>query len=271
MSRDVDLILHCGAAAVEREQVEQSATPAKTETWHPIPHRSLVDMLRLRLPQYGMNIVKEAHALTKEGLRYFGLFQVAVDAVNEDDEDFGLVFGLRNSHDKTFPAGLCLGSSVFVCDNLSFSSEIVIGRRHTKNIMVDLPRLMSDAVGKMAEARVHQANRLEAYKQTELTDTEAKALILDAFTAKAINTTRIPKVLEQWQTPAHPEFAEKTAWRLFNGFTEVYKNSSLAELPNRSTRLHGLLDSACGIVVDAASVRENLRADNEENEDVEIN
>jgi hypothetical protein len=39
-------------------------------------------------------------------------------------EDFGLVAGVRNSHDKSFPASLVLGASMFVCDNLSFSGEV---------------------------------------------------------------------------------------------------------------------------------------------------
>jgi hypothetical protein len=28
------------------------------------------------------------------------------------------VIGLRNSHDKSFPAAIAMGSSVFCCDNL---------------------------------------------------------------------------------------------------------------------------------------------------------
>jgi hypothetical protein len=68
-----------------------------------------------------MTVVNEAHGLTKDGNRYFGLIQVA-NGHNADD--FGLVIGLRNSHDKMIPAGLVLGASVFVCDNLSFSGEV---------------------------------------------------------------------------------------------------------------------------------------------------
>lgn len=247
MTKKLNLILHCGASAADRQQVENAPTPASTDTWHPIPHHSLINMLRVRLPTYGMKIVEEAHGLYKDALRYFGMFQVVSE--DEDNSDFSMVFGLRNSHDKSFPAGLCLGSGVFVCDNLAFSAEVVLGRRHTKNIMRDLPLLVDSAVGKLVEARTTQANRLELYKNTELGDDQAAKLLLDAMDAKAINTTRVPKVWDQWKTPSHPEFAkDKTAWRLFNAFTEVYKETSLTDLPTRSTRLHGLLDSTCGVI-----------------------
>lgn len=265
MANRLNLVLHCGAAKVSREQIVEVATPEATESWHPISHKSLVDMLTERIESYGMQIVNEAHGLWKDGLRYFGMFQVAGTDGASVDDDFGLVFGLRNSHDKTFPAGLCLGSGVFVCDNLAFSAEIVLGRRHTRHIMRDLPNLVTTSVGRLMEARTVQANRLAAYKEHELTNTEAQSLIVDAFRAGAINTTRIPKVIDQWYNPAHPEFKDRTVWSLFNGFTEVYKETSLTELPTRSTRLHGILDAHCGLLTNAKDV---IQADFADNNDV---
>lgn len=260
--RKLNLMLHCGSNNVNRAAVEAAPTPAATKTWHPIPHRSLIDMLRERLPNYGMEIVQEAHGMYKGGDRYFGMFQVAGGDGAALADDFGIVFGLRNSHDKSFPAGLCLGSGVFVCDNLSFSAEIVIGRRHTRHIMRDLPNLVSSAVGRLMQARVDQARRLEVYKETELTDQQAHDLIIQAMRAKAINTTRVPKVVDQWHGPEHSEFKARNVWSLFNGFTEVYKSTSLVELPNRTTRLHGILDAACGLVTDVKADLAKEYADN---------
>jgi len=279
MVKALNLTLHCGAAAVSREQVIAAPTPESTDTWHPIPHNSLIELLETRLPDYGLSIVNQVHGL--HGDRYFGMFQV--DSVvggdgtpNESAKDFGLVFGLRNSHDKSFPAGLALGSGVFVCDNLAFSAEIVVGRRHTRYIMRDLPLLVSNAVGRLVEARHTQENRLEAYKNTEITNDQADHLVCEAFRQGAIGKTLIADVLEQWRTPAHPEFNDRTAWSLFNGFTEVYKGGnrkskalSVSNMTNRTTRLHGVLDSACGLltpeqeiaegVIDAEAVTVNVR------------
>ena len=44
------------------------------------------------------------------------------------------VVGVRNSHDKSFPAGLVIGASIFVCDNLSFSGEVKLARKHTVHV-----------------------------------------------------------------------------------------------------------------------------------------
>jgi hypothetical protein len=146
------------------------------------------------------------------------------------------VVGLRNSHDKSFPAGLAVGASVFVCDNLSFSGEVRLARKHISQITRDLPQLIERAVGRLDGMRRSQEERFAAYKQRELTDGQAHDLIVQGLDARVLPLTRIPSVLQGWREPRHPEFREggRTAWRLFNAFTEGLK---------------GLLDAACGLAV----------------------
>jgi hypothetical protein len=61
--------------------------------------------------------------------------------------------------------------------------------------------------------------------------------------------TQVPAVLDEGRAPRHLEFAAdgKTAWRLFNAFTKVWKGRHFEALPRRSQALHGLLDAACGL------------------------
>lgn len=53
--------------------------------------------------------------------------------------------GLRNSHDKRFLVGISFGSRVFVCDNLAFTGDHVVKRKHTANLKRDLPGLVHRA------------------------------------------------------------------------------------------------------------------------------
>jgi len=213
-------MLHCGSRHVDREQVESSLTPARTDTWVPIGHHRLLEQVEDSLAGVGLNVVNQAHALSADQRRYFGLLEV----VNgQQHGDYGLVLGLRNSHDKSFPAALAVGSAVFVCDNLSFSGEITIARRHTRFIERDLPELVQRAIGRLGDLRGLQDQRITRYKATRLTDMRAHHLIIRALTARVLPATTIPKVVTEWRRPSHPEFAEggRTAWRLFNAVTEA--------------------------------------------------
>ena len=82
-----------------------------------MPTTALVDSVKGALVSSGTEIVKEEHALYRGGDRYFGLLHLG-----ENNDGGNTVIGIRNSHDKTFPAGLSLGNHVFVCDNLSFAA-----------------------------------------------------------------------------------------------------------------------------------------------------
>lgn len=241
-----NLILHCGAAKADREQLVQVRTPDGDKSWCPIPHETLVSEVEGALNRANMRIVTEAHGLSADGARYFGLLQVSN---GNEQGDYSYILGLRNFHDKRFPVGLVVGSAVLVCDNLSFSGEITIARKHTRFIARDLPGLVSGAVGQLGDRWHAQGDRFNAYRQHELTETQAHDLLIRALDNRAITVTQIPAILQEWRTPRHPEFTANghSAWRFFNAITEAVKGSGLWALPARTQALHGLLDGEVGL------------------------
>jgi len=245
-----NLCLHCGASRVDRNALALVETPAPTETWLPIPHARMLEEVEKALTKHNMTIVEESFGLTSDKGRMFGLLQVANHI---DTKDYAYVVGLRNSIDKSLPAGLAVGSSVFVCDNLAFSSEIVFGRKHTKNILDDLPVLVDTAIGKLGERWTDQAVRFEAYKHAPLTNKEAMVLLVEAADAEVFPWTRGWDILQEWKKPSHSEFADRNVWSFFNAVTEHLKpraeskGTSLWSMPSRCGRLHSICDTAAGI------------------------
>lgn len=243
--QNANLTLHCGANHVQREQVALVHTPEPTKTWHPIPHVTFIDQVEKALTALNMRVVEQAHSLACDGNRYFGLLQVA--NCQATGEDFTYVLGLRNSHDKSFPAGLVVGSQVFVCDNLSFSGEIRIARKHTVFIERDLPVLTGRAVGQLSARWTTMTERIARYKTTEIADRDAHDLVVRAMDVGACTVLQLPRILQEWRKPSHPEFAQgMTAWRLFNAFTEIAKSSGLENISRRTISLHALMDVQVG-------------------------
>ena len=165
----------------------------------------------------------------------------AVDHPNRAASDRGCVIGLRNSHDKTFPAGLCAGDAPFVCDNLIFTNTIKLARRHTRNILQDLDFTINRALGRLFGFWHGQDQRIEAYKNVELSNSEANDIVIRACKAGALPKSKIMDVVNQWESSDHPEFWDRNINSLYNAFTEVYKGNLVA-LPNRSDALHSVLD-----------------------------
>jgi hypothetical protein len=237
-----NLVLHCGGATVSTERLAKVSTPQPEGRWHPIAHHSLVDQVQAGLEAAGMRVVNTAHSLNRNGAQYFGLIQVLDDHASEE---WGTIVGLRNSHDKRFPAALAMGSALFVCDNLAFQGQVVLSRKHTTHIMRDLPQVTNRAVGRLASFVGTTEQRATSYKDREMGNLEAHDLVIRSLDAGAITTTMVPRVLEQWRAPNHPEFRDRNMWSLYNAFTETLKGG-LLKLPVRSEALHGVLDTAAG-------------------------
>ena len=241
--KSCNLVLHCGAAAVERAALKSVHTPLATATWSPIPHLRLVEQVERALSAAKLTIINQAHALSHAGDRYFGLIQVETGRSNGD---YGLVLGLRNSHDKRFPAGLVAGAQVFVCDNLSFHGEVELSRKHTRFIGRDLPLLTERAIGQLQERWHNQETRINRYREHVIADRDAHDLAVRAVDVGVCPVTLLPKVIEEWRQPGHEAFRPRTVWSLFNGFTEALKGN-LALLPARTQALHGLMDGYVGL------------------------
>ena len=239
-----NLVLHCGAHLVNRAQVSGVATPAATRTWAPIPHSLLVEQVELALHATDLRVASQAHSLTHDGLRYFGLIQIQNSAQHPD---YAWVLGLRNSHDKRFPAGIVAGATVIVCDNISFSGEIEIARKHTRFILRDLPVLTRQAIDRLVDRWYHQDQRITAYKNKMIDDAAAHDLLIRAMDADVCATRVVPRVLKEWRKPRHAQFEQRNVWALFNSFTESLKQTNLNELPHRTEALHGLLDAYVGL------------------------
>jgi hypothetical protein len=159
---------------------------------------------------------------------------------------YALVLGLRNSHDKSFPVGLVAGASVFVCDNLSFSGEVRLTRKHTTHLQRDLPQLVAGGVGKLMQLWMHQGQRIDAYKNHRMRDKSAHDLVIRAVDVGACTNRMTPSVIKEWREPSHIEFGERSACSLFNAFTEILKGN-LPELPKRTEVLHALFDTTVGL------------------------
>lgn len=240
------LMLHAGAQLATLAEVAAVRMPDATKTYQPIPHIDVRNLVVQELASQGLRVVEEEHGLFHGGARYFGVLTLR----NGDNQpDYALAAGIRNSHDKRFPGSLAIGSRVFVCDNLAFSGEITISRKHTRFIGRDFPGLVNRACGLLGAHRVRLETRIRLYKATEIQDTVAHDVAIHALDSQVVPVTALPAVLAEWRKPTHEEFAARTAWSLFNAFTEVLKGTSPFELGKRTIALHGIMDRLAGVTL----------------------
>ena len=251
-----NLILHCGARHIDRQTLALIPCPAATETWHPIPHIRLVEEVERSLAASNMKIVNESYGVTEGNERMFGLLQIANC---QETTDYAYVIGVRGSLNKSLSRGLAVGSSVFVCDNLAFSSEIVFHRKQTCFIERDLPKMVDTAIGLLGQRWNDQHIRISTYKHTALSLRDADHILAE-IAGDVFPWQRFEDIRKEFIAPRHPEFEKETLWALFNAVTEMLKPkadskaSGLWTMPARTGRLHKVCDDYAGLVIDTTAV-----------------
>ena len=219
-------------------------TPEGTATFTPIPHALLVDKTHQALDRFGFTVEEEEHALACGGNQYFGGFAITGEDIKADDRK--LVVGLRNAHDKRFSASICIGNQMLVCENLCFSSDVKLSRKHTTHIIADLDRVLSDAVARVVSHWSDMSQRIEAYKLTEVATDQAADLLVKLVDAKAFPKGKLYDTHKEFRNPRHEEFKGNSLWTLYNGVTEMIKGGDITRLASRTMKIQGVFDRLAG-------------------------
>jgi len=216
------LMLHRGGWEATKADLACVPVPESTESYHPVPYHRFIEEVELHIPRFGLEVRSSQFALAREGGQMFG---VLTCSNGTPDRDYAVCIGVRNSYDRSLAVGLTLGSRVFCCDNLAFSGEVTMHRKHTVNVFRDLPDLIYRMLSQVAAMRERTDGEIAEMKLRDLQPASAHHLMVEAIRASVLPASRLPKVIEAWEEPAHVEFLPRTAWSLFNAFTETQKGA----------------------------------------------
>ena len=237
-----NLMLHVDSLRATTDDLAGLPVPPATETWMPVSHADFDTLVRQAVADAGIRVGQVEYGLSKvdrEGYRHrlFGIYHT-LDEILEGE--VGAAIGFRNSTDQSLSAGLVFGSRVFVCDNLAFAGQYVIRRKHTKRILDDLPGLIRQGIARFPSQVESQQRLFERLQETPLDNPGVHDLLVRAAATGVISYSGIRKVRQEWFTPSQAAFFPRTAWSLFNAFTEVAKSYEPIARSQRTLALTGL-------------------------------
>ena len=126
----------------------------------------------------------------------------------------------------------------------------MLGRKHTTHIERDMPALIADTLNVIPDMAKTQDDRFNAYRETPLSVRNADHLIMNMLRSGAVNTSRVEKVIQEWDEPTF-DHGDRTVWRAFNAATQALKGANIHEMPQRTIALQGVCDHASGFAVAA--------------------
>lgn len=231
-------MMHVDGKEVTREQLDLIPMPEESDTYKPVSHYHLANKLltvsQVILRDYAL--VGEHYGLARQGNQMFAYFKF-----QKDVGDMALSLAFRNSYDRSMSIGLAVGASVFICDNLSLQGEIVVMKKHTKNVWLALENTCIQTLYKSQECFTRIVEDSAVMKSRGLGDSEAFKIMGLLYGRDIISPRQLTVVKDQWLKPSHEEFAPRNLWSLYNACTEALKTSPPLTVMEKHVQLHSTI------------------------------
>jgi len=131
--------------------------------------------------------------------------------------------GIRHGNGGEYALSFAVGARIHVCSNGMFFGDFVFRNKHYPGVNEKLPGYVDRAI----EAYIKQCEDLEqminAWRELPLNDKDASYLMMEAHARGYVQFQHLERVHDLWRKPIHEEFEDKTAWTLYNDFTEMAK------------------------------------------------
>ena len=232
-----EMMLHCGAEQVSLDDLRAVKVPEATRTYQPVSHYDMAfnlgNVTRELLTPKGYTFVKEQYGLGREGQKFFGLFQY-----RNGGTEMGMAVAFRNSYDKSMSAGIAIGAQVFVCDNLAFSGDICVMKKHTANIIESLRNEMITAVFNSVCKYEQVHKHLDYFRTLPIDNNRGFEIIGRLAGEEVITATEVNESFRQWKKPEYPEFGERNVYSLYNSVTCALRSAPPQRILEAHKRLH---------------------------------
>ena len=239
-------INHCGRRVATVEQVNAIQPPPATQSWRPISHGHVRETALEMLETRGWKAEREDYSIGHKGHVMFGV--LTFDSIVATGVK--LAIGLRNSTNKMFPAGLCAGDRVMVCDNLLFAGMVTVMHRHTVNILSEFPQRIAEGLARLPQFCENRATQIDRLRTTTISTDQARLLLTRMFEKGMLASAEFSNSLNEWhgafnsegkavklsyggrdRQPRHPENDEPTLWKIQQAITESKKPRFLTNAP----------------------------------------
>jgi len=213
--------------------------PKATRSWSPVSYGEAIGYLKHEATtSIGADIVREQYGLNKAGDQMFGVFTLDMGRTSD-----GLSIGFRQSYNKSLALGVAVGASVFVCDNLCFSSSgassFKVVRKNTTNVWPDFLNLVRAQLKGATDQYEHTTRECDAMKAIPC-ELDRGYSVLGVMQGRGLLTPNQASVaFGDWRTPRHEEHARRDVWGLYNTVTEGLKKGPAARTMERHAAAHG--------------------------------
>ena len=195
-----------------------------SDRWQGVPHYDLVHTLETRMDAAGWRFSGRKVSIDDTGFDMVGAWDVKVPGIDEFS-DQKLSIGFQHSNRCRRALRLLVGTTVLVCTNGMATGEVVLRRKHTTGLRLEVE--IDEALYRYVDAAKLIKARTDAMKETELRPEQADHLLMEAGRKGLIGWSTLGAVSQEYLHPTFADNGSPTVWGLYNAFTHIIKKVSV--------------------------------------------
>lgn len=194
--------------------------------WKPVNHGELVDTLFEEVERAGLRCAEHAWGVNDAGTDLFGSVVFERPGGRVLPEGTALSLALRHSNAGRYALTFGFGGRVLVCSNGLLVAEHTVSRKHTTNVRLEEP--IREGLERLLEGTERTASFVARLRATRVNKRLADRILVEAARTDVLPWSKLGKVDALWRDNPEPTFRPRTAWSLYNCFTEVLKQTGPA-------------------------------------------
>ena len=233
--------------AAAKARALRAPLPARTDTYSPVSHAEIVDAIQAKARSNSLDIIRDRVYSNSKGTRVTGFFDV------ENGTDFGksnglkMMFGYRNSYDKSMSVAFVAGASVWICGNGCISGDLMaFKRKHTGTVADELQDHIQTGVDRMKSDFGRLNMEVDIMKNYDLTSRQKSEILgVMYFERNLVTPTQLSVIKNELTQSEH--FKESNAWSLYNNVTESLKKSHPIDIIQDHIGVHNFFKEVCNM------------------------
>jgi hypothetical protein len=233
-----------GVKNISRAELLGFNIPESTSSYCPVSNLEIIETTLEHFDKNGFIVKDEFHKRDGSCNKFVGGF-----IVSGGNKEADLMFGYKNSYDRSMSAAFALGASIMVCSNSVVTGEVSLIRRHTGRANNDMIMGISEGIKRLGENFMNMEKQLQAMKEIEISKRIAASLIGRLFIEEEIITAHQLAVLK------NEYFAESfdygitgTLYNLYQDVTHSLKTSHPRNFLGDHIDAHKFFVEASGII-----------------------
>lgn len=186
----------------------------------PVPHYDAIVSFRDQLAEHNIQVLNEKIVLNPDMFRLMYLADIAA----KDTDEYVYQVGFINNNDRSKAFTGIAGTKVLINSAQMHYSDGSYKTRHTTNVREMLYERNAHIIMWFKEFYAEQTGRIEAMKNTEVTDEILGAVVLAYIRNRyTLSSTNIKNIVKEYDDPKYDEFKARNLWSLQNTTAEVFK------------------------------------------------